>query len=131
LPVRPDSGILLVEGACDEYTRCTEAAIPYAPLRKSAAQSDAGDRVESVGQKILELLNQAAEDAAANTRHALDVAEKLSRQLQIAETRLNDLDADLKHYRDRAERAEKWLSYISSEIEQKFFPAADRVRRGA
>jgi DNA repair ATPase RecN len=109
-------------------TEAPEAAIPYAPPR-SAARSDPGDRVESVGQKILELLNQAAEDAASNARHALDVTEKFSRQLQIAEKRLNDLEADLRHYRDRAERAEKWLNNISSEIEQKFFGSADRARR--
>ena len=112
-------------------TEAPEAAIPYAPPRKSAARSDPVDRVESVGQKILEFLNQAAEDAAANARQALDVAEKFSRQLQIAEERTKDLETDLRHYKDRAERAEKWLSYISSEIEQKFFRSADHVRRGA
>jgi hypothetical protein len=108
-----------------------EAAIPYAPSRKNAARTDAGDPVESVGQNILELLNQAAKEADANTKHALDIAEKLSRQLLIAEERIKDLETDLRHYKDRAERAERWLSYISSEIEQKFFRSTDRVRRGA
>jgi len=110
-------------------TEAPEAAMPYAPPRKSAARSDPVDRVESVGQNILELLNQAAKEADANTKQALDIAEKLSRQLLIAEERIKDLETDLRHYRDRAERAEKWLNNISSEIEQKFFGSADRARR--
>jgi multidrug resistance efflux pump len=112
-------------------TEAPEAAIPYAPSRKSATRTDAGDSVEIVGQKIIELLNQAVEEANANTKHALDFAQKLSRQLRVAEERVNDLEATLKHYKDRAERAEKWLNFISSEIEQKFFGSADRVRREA
>jgi len=72
-------------------------------------------------QTIVELLNQAVEAANANTKHALDVAHKLSRQLRVAEERITDFEADLRHYKDRADRAEKWLNYISSEIEQKFF----------
>jgi hypothetical protein len=106
-----------------------ETEIPYAPSRKSAAPSDPGDPVESVGQNILELLNRAAKEADAKTRHALDVAEKLSRQLLMAEERTKDLEIDLRYYKDRTEHAEKWLRYIASEIEQKFFRSADRVRR--
>jgi hypothetical protein len=103
--------------------------IPYAPSRKNAATpTDVGDPVESAGQTILGLLNQAAEAANANTKHALDVAHKLSRQLRAAEERIADLEADLKHYRERAEHAEKWLNFISSEIQQKFFGTADRER---
>ena len=108
-----------------------EAAIPYAPSRKKAARTDAGDNVEVVGQKIIALLNEAVQVADANTKHALDVSLKLSRQLQAAEERITHLEADLKHYKDRTERAEKWLNFISSEIEQKFFGSADRVRREA
>ena len=102
-------------------TEAPEAAIPYAPSRKSAARTDPGDSVEVAGQTIVELLNQAVEAANANTKHALDVAHKLSRQLRVAEERITDFEADLRHYKDRADRAEKWLNYISSEIEQKFF----------
>jgi hypothetical protein len=96
-----------------------EPAIPYAPPRKST--TDAADGVENAGQTIVELLNQAVEAADANIKHALDVAQKLSRQLRVAEERIIDLEADLKYYKDRAERAEKWLNFISSEIEHKFF----------
>jgi len=98
-----------------------EAAIPYAPFRKNLAQTDAGDVLEITGRTIVELLNQAAEAADANTTHALDFAHKLSRQLRVAEERVIELEADLTRCKDRAERAEMWLNIISSEIEQKFF----------
>jgi chromosome segregation ATPase len=101
--------------------------IPYAPPRKSAP-TPTGDPLESAGATILGLLNQAAEAATANTQHALDVAHKLSRQLRAAEERIADLEANLKDYKERAERAESWLNLISSEIQQKFFGTADRVR---
>jgi len=112
-------------------TEAPQAAIPYAPSRKSAARTDAGDSVEIAGQTIIELLNQAVEAADANIKHALDVAQKLSRELRIAEERIIDLEADVRSYKDRAERAEQWLNNIASEIEQKFFAAADRVQREA
>jgi hypothetical protein len=100
--------------------------IPYAPSRKTEP-APAGDTVESAGATILGLLNQAAEAASANTKHALDVAHKLSRQLRAAEERIAGLEADLKHYKERTERAENWLNLISSEIQQKFFATGDRV----
>ena len=99
----------------------SEAAVPYAPPRKSTTRTDAVDGVETAGQTIVGLLNQAVEAADANIKHALDVAQKLSRQLRVAEQRIIDLEADLKYFKDRAERAEKWLNFISSDIEQKFF----------
>jgi len=98
-------------------TEESEAAIPFAPSRKSAARTEVGDSLEIAGQTIVGLLNQAVEAADANTKHALDVALKLSRELEAAEQRITDLETDLKHYKDRADRAEKWLSRISSEIE--------------
>jgi len=100
-------------------TEAPEAAIPFAPSRKSGARI-VGDSVENAGQAVIGLLNQAVEAADANTKHALDVALKLSHQLQAAEARIAHLETDLAHYKERAERAERWLNYISSEIEQNF-----------
>jgi CRP-like cAMP-binding protein len=105
-----------------------ETVIPYAPSRKGSAARDAGDPVEITGQSILDLLNQAVDAADENTKHALDIAHKLSRELRAAEDRISQLEADLRHYRDRAERAEQWLNHISHEIEQKFFGSTDRIR---
>jgi len=109
-----------MNGLAAAPTEAPEAAIPYAPSRKSGAQSHAGDSVENAGQAVIGLLNQAVEAADANTKHALDVALKLSHQLQAAEARIAQLETDLTYYKERAARAEQWLNYISSEIEQNF-----------
>jgi|SRR5215469_6695985 len=106
-----------------------EDLIPYAPARKSAiTPTNTGDPVEHAGQTILGLLNQAAEAASANTKHALDVAQRISRELRAAEERIADLEADLRRYKERAESAEEWLKHIASEIEQKFLGTIGRVR---
>jgi predicted nucleic acid-binding Zn-ribbon protein len=100
-------------------------------LGKALHELKAGIMWRLSEQKIIALLNEAVQAADANTKHALDVSLKLSRQLQAAEERITHLEDDLKHYKDRTERAEKWLNFISSEIEQKFFGSADHVRREA
>lgn len=107
-------------------TEVAKAVLQYAPASKRAAPEQ--DGVDITGQTIVGLLNQLAETTDANTRHALDIAHKLSRQLRIAEERIVDLEADLRHYKERAEHAEKWLNYISTEIKQRFFGSTDRIR---
>jgi hypothetical protein len=108
-------------------TEAPEAAIPFAPSGNNVARAEVGDSVEMAGQTIIGLLDEAVHTADANTKHALDVALKLSRELQAAEQRITDLEADLKHYMDRAERAERWLTRITSEIEQNILR---RLRNG-
>jgi hypothetical protein len=73
----------------------------------------------------LGLLQQAAIMAQEDSQHALGVAHKLSLQLRSAEDRIKDLEADVRHYRERADRAEKWLHKISLEIEERFFAQAE------
>ena len=58
--------------------------------------------------------------AEENSKHAIEVAQKLSDQVQASERRIRDLEADVKYFQERAERGEQWLSYISSEIKDKF-----------
>jgi chromosome segregation ATPase len=107
-------------------TEAPEAAIPCAPSRNAPSRKSAAeDRVETAGQTIIQLVTKAVETADANVKRALDVAQKLSRQLQAAEQRNTDLEADLRYHKDRAERAEKWLNFIQTELQQKFFGAAD------
>ncbi len=105
-----------------------DAVVPYVPSRRKnvEAPTQSGDRVELAGQAVLGLLRRAAETAEANSRHALDIAHKLSRELHAAEGRIADLEADLRHYQDRAERAERWLNQISVEIEQRFFGSPNK-----
>lgn len=101
-----------------------ESVIPFAPSGKPETL-DAADRLDVVGKNVLALLHQAAETSEEDYNHAVDVAQKLSNQLRDAEERIRSLEADLKHYRHRADRAEKWLTQIAAEIEQTFFGKAD------
>jgi hypothetical protein len=101
-----------------------ENIVPFAPPAKNEI-SDGGDLLDKAGQSILGLLHRAAGVAEENSQHALGVAHKLSLQLRAAEDRIKDLEADMKHYQDRADRAEKWLYQISLEIEQQFFKKGD------
>ena len=105
----------------------SETVIPFAPTGKQTA-SGTTDSLDAAGQSILSLLHQAAGMAEENSRHALGVAQKLSLQLQSVEDRIKDLEADVRYFQGRAERAEQWLSQISSEIEQRFFRVADGPR---
>ena len=92
--------------------------IPFAPNREPRDDSDPTDRS---GQAIIALLQQAAETANANCDRAMDLAHKLSMQLRAAEERIQELETDVRHYHDRAQRAEKWLARIYKDIEEKFF----------
>jgi DNA repair ATPase RecN len=124
-----------------------EAAIEAA-LSQELETKNTGSEAEIVdraGNAILGLVSRAADAAAADVQEARKAAEKLADQLRAAHEKLrsaddqlraahkqiNDLRADARHYQDRANRAEKWLQQISSEIEQKFLGVADSrtVRR--
>jgi len=90
------------------------------PNSGAADQSTSQDgKSDSVGQAILGLLNTAADKAEADTRQALEAAQKLSGQLDAAQGRIADLETEVQLYREKAERAELWLSRISNEIENR------------
>ncbi|MGD0023041.1 MAG: hypothetical protein ABSC37_00240 [Xanthobacteraceae bacterium] len=84
-----------------------------------------GDPLDSAGKAILGLLQQAAGVAEENNRRALDIAHKLALQLRSAEEQIRELGADVRYYKERVDRAEKWLRQIALEIEQKFLASAD------
>lgn len=101
-----------------------EAAVSDALEAKNGPEAEIVDRA---GNAILGLVSRAADAAAADLQEAREVAEKLAdelraahEQLRAAHNQINDLKADVRHYQDRTNRAEKWLQQISSEIEQKF-----------
>jgi chromosome segregation ATPase len=105
-----------------------------------AKNNGSADVLDRAGNAILELVTRAAGTAQADLQEAREVAERLALQLQTsrdhlraADDEINALKADVRHHQDRADRAEKWLHQISSEIEQKFLGADDRrpVLRGA
>src|ERR1700689_2848885 len=102
----------------------SDTVLPF-PAPSKNGISEGGDPLDKAGQTILGLLHRAAGIAEENSQHALGVAHKISLQLRAAEDEKKALEADLKHYQDRADRAEKWLHQISDEIERKFFAAGN------
>jgi hypothetical protein len=94
----------------------------------SAGSKDAS-QLDSAGQAILNLLHRAAGAAEANSRKALETAQNLSSQLRAAEDRIVELEAEVQHYRGKSERAEEWLSQISTEIEDRLINQSEEKRR--
>ena len=78
------------------------------------------DELDKAGQAACDLIHQAASKAEQQTQDVLAVAHKLSLQLRAAEDRVAGLEAEVKHYRVTADRAEKWLHRIALEIQQTF-----------
>jgi len=95
-----------------------------------AASNDAG-QLDSAGQAILQLLHKAAGTAEANSRHALETAQRLSSQLEAAKDRIVQLESEVGHYQKKAERAEEWLHKISAEIENRLIREPVERRREA
>jgi hypothetical protein len=62
---------------------------------------------------------------ASSLRSATALARKLSDQLQAAEDRNRQLQAEVERCEDHALRAEEWLLRVYKEIEDKFFPRQD------
>ena len=99
-----------------------DSVVPFAP--KNAAPDNA-DQLDNAGQTILRLLHKAADVAEANSKHALDMAQKLSHQLRSAEERIAELEAEVQHYQEKCERAERWLHKVYTEIEDRFLQQGD------
>src|SRR5215813_6342125 len=84
--------------------------------------------VEEAGQAIVAKIQRAAELANENCDRAMTLAHKLSMELR-AEDRINQLEAEVQLFRERAARAERWLQIIHQEIEEKLI--APRSASGA
>jgi molecular chaperone GrpE (heat shock protein) len=109
----------------------SESVIQFAPTAKAAAPNK-GDELDSAGRSILSLLHKAAGVAEANSQHALDLAQRLSNELRTAEDRIAQLEADVRYYQERTDRAEQWLHKIFTEIEERFMrPQQDQRGRAA
>ena len=96
-----------------------ETVVAFSPGAKDATPEGV-DQLDRAGQTILKLLHKAAGVAEQNSRHALDMAQKLSHQLRAAEDRVAELEAEVELYRDKADRAEQWLHKVYTEIEERF-----------
>ena len=106
----------------------SESVIPFASVTRGAP-ADHADQLDQAGQTILGLLHKAAGVVEANSQHALEVAQRLSHQLRAAEARINELEAEVGVYQDKADRAEQWLHRVYTEIEDRFL-RQDNGRRG-
>jgi molecular chaperone GrpE (heat shock protein) len=102
----------------------SEGVIAFANSRRS----NGPDQLDAAGQSIVQLLHKAAGFAEANSRHALDMAQKLSHQLRAAEERIAELEAEAEAYRQRSERAEQWLHRVYTEIQDRFLQRTDGRR---
>jgi hypothetical protein len=105
----------------------SNTVVAFPPGVKDATP-DRVDQLDKAGQTILKLLHKAAGVAEQNSRHALDVAQKLSHQLRAAEDRIADLETELTAYQERADRAEQWLHRVYTEIEDRFLRRDDGGR---
>src|SRR6516165_5056121 len=108
--------------AVSEVADTGGAVITYVAPNAKNTEADVLDRA---GNALLGLVNRAARTAEADLQAAREVAEKLADQLRTAQRQINDLDANVRYYQDRTERAEKWLNQLTSEIQQKFLGADD------
>jgi hypothetical protein len=109
--------------AVNQVTDMPGPAIPYAPKAKN--MDSEADLLDRAGDAILGLVDRAAGTAEADLQAAREVAEKLADQLRAVQNQISNLEADVRYYQERTERAEKWLPQISSKIEQRFFGADD------
>jgi hypothetical protein len=108
----------------DRNSGAAQTVVPLAP--KSNVRSEAGgDPLDAAGKAILGSLHRAASAAEANYQQALEMTDKLSAGLRAAEDRIRELEGNVRHHQDRADRAEKWLYQVSVEIERKFFGGED------
>jgi chromosome segregation ATPase len=109
----------------------TPTLIPCAPKEKSTGSE--ADVVDQAGNAILGLVDRAADTAVAEVQEAREFAAKLADELRaardqvrVSQDQINNLEAKVRYYQDRTDRAEKWLHQISSKIEQRFYDATGR-----
>jgi hypothetical protein len=94
----------------------------------SVEDEGSGAAIDESGRSIVVLLGRAADNAKDECVRAMNLAHKLTFQLRAAEERARDaeqrmqeLETQVAHFRDRALRAEDWLRHIQTEVEQAFF----------
>jgi threonine aldolase len=108
----------------------SESVFQLASASKKAAAPGV-DQLDSAGQTILQLLNKAANVAEQNSKHAIDMAQKLAHELRAAQQRISELETEVVAYQNQAERAEQWLHKVYTEIEDRFLQQGkSRVRSG-
>jgi hypothetical protein len=86
------------------------------PSTSTTEGGESEDQLDPTGQAILSLLRESTGLADWNSRYAVDIAQKLSDQLGVAESRVaaledqvGKLQAEVQLYREKSERAEAWF----------------------
>src|SRR5262249_36134310 len=97
-------------------------------LRRGASEP-ANDQLDTVGQTILQLIQRAAAVAEEDSKHAMEMAQRLSHELRAAEDRVAELEAEAASCLERADRAEQWLHRVYTQIEERFLRQS-AARRG-
>ena len=109
----------MVDKARDNMIAQAVAALSGGPERLSKSSGDT-QQIDSAGQAILSLLQQASSVTEANNQRAAAMVEKLSLQLRAAEDRIASLQSEAQFYRESSEQSEIWLRRIYDEIEHQF-----------
>src|SRR4051794_28826222 len=79
------------------------------------------DPIEKASHHILSMLEEAAGAVKATCDKANDAAQRYANELRYVEARTKELEDEVRHYHDRATRAEKWIGRVGEEIEARFF----------
>jgi chromosome segregation ATPase len=90
------------------------------PVRKFAPKRtprNDGHPTDQAGEALVAMLKEAAKLSNENCDRLMAMTDDLSKQLQAAEDRIDQLQHDVEHFRGRAAGAEKWLELIQKEIE--------------
>jgi hypothetical protein len=89
-----------------ENSADTSEVVKFEP--KGRPRSD-DTPAEEAGQAIIAKIRRAADLANENCDRAMRLAHKLAMEVRGAEDRINQLEAEVQLFRDRATRAEHWL----------------------
>ena len=114
-PERSEWGLVMNQ----RETKTSEQVLKFAPKEKA---SNRAAQLDDAGQAIVAQIRTAADFAKEDCDRAMSLAHKLSMELRAAEDRTQQMAREVKHWRDRAARAEQWLRRIQQEIEEKLLP---------
>jgi hypothetical protein len=121
------SPAITVQGSGQPHTLYRQQPIDVSeqlPNRASNQKRHVDNPIDQSGDVIIVMLQKAAKLSSDNCARTRIIANDLCRQLRATEDRINELEAEIEHFRDRAIRAETWLQRLQREIEQKLIATA-------
>jgi chromosome segregation ATPase len=78
--------------------------------------------IDQAGEALMRMLRQSADALELDHRQALEEANRIGDTVVAARDRIAELECELAEYRDKADRAEEWLTRIQNEIAERFAP---------